>query len=87
MTSITKEVKIAAAIRQKPGDNWKCIFKNANKSVIFKSLTECLEHIYQKTEVTQFFLDSKLGVVSIVEEKIIEKEVKQEKRWSLYGDT
>jgi len=83
---VQEEIKIKAARRVPPGDNWKCIFNDANDTIEFSNLTDCLEYIHQKTGKTQFYMDAREGFVYIVdtEEKIIEPE--PTKIWSLYGE-
>ena len=78
-----EEVKTKVAKRVPPGDRWAPL---SNTTVIFDSLTDVLEFIYQDTGKTQFYMDAREGFVYIVdkEEVIIEQE--PTKTWSLYGE-
>lgn len=80
---ITEETKELVARRSPPGDRW---FALSRKDVIFDSLTEVLEFIYQETGQTKFYMDARGGEVHIVseEEKVIEPE--PPKKYSLYGE-
>jgi hypothetical protein len=81
-----KEIKVRVAVRMKPGDRWKCIFKGANETIIFDSLTDTLEYIYQTLGNTQFFMDARAGVAYVVDTEEIVFEPTPEKKWSLYGE-
>lgn len=81
-----KEIKIVAANRVPVGDRWQCVLGSTNTELIWESLTDCLEHIFQKTGKTQFYMDAREGKVYIIdtEERIIPP--KEPKNYSLYGD-
>lgn len=83
---VTEEIKVRAAVREPPGDRWKCVFDGANDSIIFDSLIDSLEYIFQKTGSTQFFMDSKKGITYIIntEETVIPPT--PIKTFSLYGE-
>jgi hypothetical protein len=80
---VTEEVKIKVAKRFPPGDRWTPI---GNDSVVFNSLTDVLEYIYQTNGNTQFYMDAREGFTYVVntEERVIEPE--PEKKYSLYGE-
>jgi hypothetical protein len=75
----TKEVVLK---RVPPGDRWSPI---DSPSTILESLTDGLEHQFQKTGQTEFFLSARKGTVEV----IYKEEVKVEKpitKYSLYGE-
>jgi hypothetical protein len=77
------EVKICVAKRKPPGDSW---FPIENTTLVFNSLTDVLEHIYQKKGNTQFYMDAREGCVYVIEteETVIQPEPVQ--KYSLYGE-
>jgi len=81
-----KEIKIKAATRVKPGDRWKCVFNGANDTIVFESLIDSLEYIFQQTGTTQFFMDSKAGITYMVTTEEQEIIVEPPKKFSLYGE-
>jgi len=80
---IKEEVKVRVAKRVPPGDRWTPL---DNNTVILESLTDVLEYVYQKNDITQFYMDAREGYVYVVktEEKVIQPE--PEKKYSLYGE-
>jgi len=80
---ILKEIKVAVAKRHPPGDKWKPF---DNNTLILDSLTECLEHIYQTSGKTQFYMDAREGIIYTIDTEETKKEVVPEKQWSLYGE-
>ena len=80
---IKEEVKVRVAKRVPPGDRWAPL---DNNTVILESLTDVLEYVYQKNDITQFYMDAREGYVYVVktEEKVIQPE--PEKKYSLYGE-
>jgi len=83
---VIKETKTEAARRVPPGDRWSCVFDGADSSIIFESLTDTLQYIFQETSSTKFFMNSKEGFVYIINTK--EEVVKPvpKKTYSLYGE-
>ena len=83
---MVKEVKTLALRRVPPGDNW----EDANeRSDIFESLTEGLEHAFHsnKGNVTQFFLDTKVGTVELISyEDEPDPDPEPPKKYSMYGE-
>jgi len=80
---IKEEVKVKVAKRVPPGDRWTPL---DNTTVILESLTDVLEYVYQKNDITQFYMDAREGYVYVIktEEKVIQPE--PEKKYSLYGE-
>ena len=80
---IKEEIKVKVAKRVPPGDRWTPL---DNTTVILESLTDVLEYVYQKNDITQFYMDAREGYVYVVktEEKVIQPE--PEKKYSLYGE-
>ena len=80
---IKEEIKVRVAKRVPPGDRWTPL---DNTTVILESLTDVLEYVYQKNDITQFYMDAREGYVYVVktEEKVIQPE--PEKKYSLYGE-
>jgi len=81
-TTEIKEIKNTVLTRTPPGDRWVQV---GTTSPIFESLTDALEHHYQKTGNTDFYLSARKGTVEVVltEEVVVEKPIK---RFSLYGE-
>ena len=80
---VKEEIKVRVAKRVPPGDRWTPL---DNNTVILESLTDVLEYVYQKNDITQFYMDAREGYVYVVktEEKVIQPE--PEKKYSLYGE-
>jgi hypothetical protein len=80
---IKEEVRVKVAKRVPPGDRWTPL---DNNTVVLESLTDVLEYVYQKNDITQFYMDAREGCVYVVktEEKVIQPE--PEKKYSLYGE-
>tara|TARA_Y100001938_G_C8003266_1_gene385913 strand:- start:342 stop:578 length:237 start_codon:yes stop_codon:yes gene_type:complete len=73
--------KELVARREPPGDNWTLINED---DIIYGSLTDCLNAIFNVKKVSQFFIDAKKGEVYIEGEAVeIKKEIK---KYSLYGE-
>lgn len=76
------EVKKEIFKRVPPGDRWVEI--QGDKERIFPSLTEALEHFFQKTGTKQYYFDAGAGYVyRVMEEKDPEPVIPQ---FSIYGD-
>ena len=73
--------KELVARREPPGDNWSLINEN---DIIYGSLTDCLNAIFNVKKVSQFFIDAKKGEVYI-EGEVVETK-KEIKKYSLYGE-
>ena len=73
--------KELVARREPPGDNWSLINEN---DIIYGSLTDCLNAIFNVKKVSQFFIDAKKGEVYIEEDGVETK--KEIKKYSLYGE-
>lgn len=84
-TSEIRENKIVVAERVPPGDRWVSLLPSSPNPTL-DSLTDMLEHIYQETNCTKFYIDAREGTIETVElnEVIIEPE--PEKKYSLYGE-
>ena len=74
-------MKQLIANRVPPGDRWAII--DDDSDIVFGSLTDCLNEIYNIREATQFFIDAKKGEVYI--EDGVEKP-QPVKKYSLYGE-
>tara|TARA_R100000234_G_scaffold85875_2_gene54806 strand:- start:781 stop:1017 length:237 start_codon:yes stop_codon:yes gene_type:complete len=73
--------KELVARREPPGDNWSLINEN---DIIYGSLTDCLNAIFNVKKVSQFFIDAKKGEVYIEGDGVETK--KEIKKYSLYGE-
>tara|TARA_B100000401_G_C52611517_1_gene626962 strand:+ start:500 stop:736 length:237 start_codon:yes stop_codon:yes gene_type:complete len=73
--------KELVARREPPGDNWSLINEN---DIIYGSLTDCLNAIFNVKKVSQFFIDAKKGEVYIEGDGAETK--KEIKKYSLYGE-
>ena len=73
-----KELK---ATRVPPGDRWAIIDDDEER--VYSSLTELLNAIFEKTGMTQFFMDARAGEVHI-EDGVPKKE--PIRKFSLYGE-
>ena len=71
-------MKITYAKRVPPGDRWQ-IGKD-----IFESLTDCLNHIFLKENVTYFDVDASVGEIYIDDGKEAPKT--PPRMWDLYGE-
>lgn len=76
------EVKQEIFKRVPPGDRW--IEIKGDRDRVFPSLTEALEHYFQKTGTRQYFFDAGAGFVyKIVQEDDPPPPIQQ---FSIYGD-
>lgn len=72
-----------------PGDRW---FEPSNQQLIFDTLTDALEHVFQTHGHTEFFISARRGIVEILnvgereEEVIVEVPKEEPKRYSLYDE-
>lgn len=80
-----KERKEKVAERCPPGDRWKPLF-NASQELVFDSLTDVLEYVYQEQGYTQFYMDAREGYVYTVQKEEIEIKPEPKKKYSLYGE-
>ena len=71
-------MKVTYAKRIPPGDRWQ-IGKD-----IFESLTDCLNHIFLKENVTYFDVDASVGEIYIDDGKEAPKT--PPRMWDLYGE-
>ena len=71
-------MKMTYAKRVPPGDRWQ-IGKD-----IFESLTDCLNHIFLKENVTYFDVDASVGEIYIDDGKEAPKT--PPRMWDLYGE-
>tara|TARA_R110000851_G_scaffold49967_1_gene119848 strand:- start:341 stop:571 length:231 start_codon:yes stop_codon:yes gene_type:complete len=71
-------MKMTYAKRVPPGDRWQ-IGKD-----IFESLTDCLNHIFLKENVTYFDVDAAVGEIYIDDGKEAPKT--PPRMWDLYGE-
>ena len=67
------------AFRQAPGDRWKIM----GSDVIYSSLTDALNSIYLKHEVSDLRIDAKKGVIYIDDGVEVEEVIET---YSLYGE-
>ena len=67
------------AVRQPPGDRWRI----QGSDILYTNLTECLNHIYMKHEVSEFRIDAKKGVIYIDDGVEVEPVIET---YSLYGE-
>jgi hypothetical protein len=58
-----EEIKIKVAKRKPPGDCW---IPLDDTSIVFNSLTDVLEYVYQRKGNTQFYMDAREGVIYVV---------------------
>ena len=65
-----------------PGDRWSLIGEEGD-TVVFGSLTDCLNRIFVIHNATQFFIDAKKGEVHIEDGKEKPPTIK---KYSLYGE-
>lgn len=76
------EVKQEIFKRVPPGDRW--IELKGDKDRVFPSLTEALEHYFQKTGTRQYFFDAGAGFVyKVTHEDDPPPPIQQ---FSIYGD-
>ena len=84
-----EEIKVKVAQRVPPGDRWSPL---DNDTVVLESLTDVLQYVYEKQNVTQFFMDAREGFVYIIktEETVVipppPPEPEPPKTFSLYGE-
>lgn len=76
------EVKQEIFKRIPPGDRWIEIHGDPNR--IFPTLTEALEHYFQKTNTRQYFFDAGAGYVYKVTQEA--DPVPPIQQFSIYGD-
>lgn len=76
------EVKQEIFKRIPPGDRWVEI--KGDKDRVFPSLTEALEHFFQKTGTRQYFIDAGAGTISYVREEADPEPIIPQ--FSIYGD-
>lgn len=78
-----KETKKLVLNRQPPGDRWSPLDNN----IIFDSLTEGLEYVFQSTQCTEFHLSSFDGKIYTVSSEEVEPPPPPEPtKFSLYGE-
>lgn len=76
------ETKTPIFKRVPPGDRW--IELDGNLDHIFASLTDALEHYFQKTKTRQYYIDAGAGIIFKVTEEAEPEPIIQ--RFSLYDD-
>jgi hypothetical protein len=80
------EVKKPIFKRFPPGDRWMELDEHEQPitSRVFSSLTEALEHYFQKTNTRQYYIDAGQGTIF----KVIEEAdpIIPPKQFSIYGD-
>jgi len=77
------EVKKSIFKRVPPGDRWIEIDGSADK--IFPTLTDALEHYFQKTGARQYYIDAASGNIMKVSEEPDPPVIPQ--TYSIYGDS
>lgn len=92
VSTIVKQTEIAREVvlkRVPPGDRW-C--EPTNPELIFDTLTDGLEHIYQTYGDTEFYISARKGIVERLnvdekeEQVIIDIPNEEPKRYSLYDE-
>ena len=78
-----EEIKVKVARRFPPGDRWKPL---DNDTVVLETLTDVLQYVYEKQNVTQFFMDAREGYVYIIATEEQEIIPEPPKTFSLYGE-
>jgi hypothetical protein len=76
------EIKKEIFKRVPPGDRW--IELNGDPSHIFGSLTDALEHFFQKTGTRQYYIDASAGYIFKVDE--VADPIIPPRVFSLYGE-
>jgi rRNA pseudouridine-1189 N-methylase Emg1 (Nep1/Mra1 family) len=76
------ETKTPIFKRVPPGDRW--IELDGNPDRIFASLTDTLEHYFQKTKTRQYYIDAAAGTIFKVTEEADPEPIIQ--RFSIYDD-
>ena len=76
------EIKKSILQRVAPGDRWVEI--NGDPEKIFPTLTDALEHYFQKTGTRQYYIDAADGVIMKVTEEPDPPVIPQ--TYSIYGD-
>ena len=71
-------MKVTYAKRVPPGDRWQI------KNELFESLTECLNQIFLRENVTYFEVDASVGEIFIDDGE--EPPKAPPKKWDLYGE-
>ena len=74
-------MKELVAQRVPPGDRW--VLLEEENDVVYGTLTDCLNHIYMKYEVSEFRIDAKKGVIYIDDGVEVEPVIET---YSLYGE-
>jgi hypothetical protein len=69
--------------RVPPGDRWKDVKAGDGAPILMDSLTEGLNHIYQRTRCQQYYIDAGKGEVFMEDGKVEPTPVKQ---YSIYGE-
>lgn len=81
------EIKIPIFKRIPPGDRWMELDESSQQPIgtkVFPTLTEALEHYFQKTSTRQYYINAAQGMIfKVVEEADPEPEIQQ---FSIYGD-
>ena len=81
---IEKEVKKPVLTRVPPGDRWT---DDDEDTQVFPTLTEGLEHAFQKTGIATFQIDALAGVVYTIESvEVNAPPPPPPKKFSLYGE-
>lgn len=85
-TEITRDVYL---VRCPPGDRWA---EPDNMTLVFESLTDGLQHLFDKYHLTEFYMSAKKGTVEVLDVQEREEEIQVEvpkeepKRYSLYDE-
>lgn len=76
------EVKNPIFKRLPPGDRW--VELNTDSDRVFPTLTDALEHYFQKTKTREYYINAGLGMIyGIQQEPDPEPEIQH---FSIYGD-
>lgn len=87
MTIQSKKL-VLALIRQPPGDRWREPSFSNEKAIIYESLTDALNAIFDKTSITDYFISARKGEVYYATDPS-EEDVPPPpppKKFSIYGD-
>ena len=78
-----RAMKELVLTRVPPGDKWKDVRAGDSSPIIMDSLTEALNHIFQRTQCKQYWIDAGKGEVYMEDGTPEPTPVKQ---YSIYGE-
>lgn len=78
-----KELRTLALVRVPPGDRW----REPSGTEVFQSLTDGLNAVFERTDITEFFISAREGkVFMITHEDVPIPPPPPPKRYDIYGD-